>query len=183
MPRHWNAFAFVLVMGTTLMAHAADPVADADRLKESLAKWEQVRKECGGDYSYQVRWSSFAGFGHVTTVTVKGNKVVERKYEELSRPEPVEPGKPPAAPKPKWVETGKDLGSHKKEGALARTLDDLYAEAKKLVAMQVPENHRRQLGFDKQGLLNYCFTVDTRIADDAPMTGIAPFQIQFKKAK
>lgn len=162
-------------------AFAADPeTTDADRLKESLAKWEKVRADCGGDYSYQVRWSSFAGFGHTTTVTVKANKVVERKYEVFERPQP---GNPPGGAKLKWVEMGKDLGSHKSEGAAPRTLDELYAEAANLVKMEVPANHKRYLGFDKQGLLTHCFTVDTRIADDAPRVGISPIQVQLKPKK
>lgn len=156
--------------------------ADADRLKESLAKWEKAREACGGDYTIEVRWSSAFGFGNRTTVTVAGNKVVKREFYEFGRPEPMKPGEKPAEPKPKWVETGKDIGSHK-EGAAARTVDELYAEAAKLLEAKRPEKHQLHLGFDKDGLLSYCFTRDTRIADDAPKTGVAPFQIQLKAKK
>lgn len=151
---------------------------DLARLKESLAKWEQARQKCGGDYSYTVRFASAFGFGNVTTISVKGNKVVERKYEEFGRPEPVPVGEKPHVPKPKWIETGKALGSHKPEGAAPRTVDELYAEAKKVLEAKLPSSHRRLLGLNEQGLLSYCFTQDTRIADDAPAEGVRPFQLQ-----
>ena len=169
----------LLGVGLTV-AQSADPVlSDADQLKASLVNWEQAREECGGDYSYQVRWSSAFGFGHTTTITVQGNKVVERKYVEFGQPEPVKPGEAPAEPKPKWVEMGKELGTHK-EGTAGRTMDELYAEAKKLLEKDLPGHERRSLAFDQQGLLNYCFTRDTRIADDSPLSGIAAFQLQLK---
>lgn len=174
----------LMTLPTNPVGHAADPVpTDAERLKESLAKWEKVRGDCGGNYAYEVRWSSAFGFGHRTTITVKENKVTERKFEEFARPEPPRPGEKPADPKPKWVETGTEIGSHAKEGAAARNVDELYAEAKKIVEGKLAEGHRLFLGFDKQGLLSHCFTRDTRIADDAPMHGVAPFQIQVKAAK
>lgn len=169
----------LLAIGMSVMAEAADPVVtDADRLKASLAKWEKARDESRGDYSYQVRWNSFAGFGHTTTIRVQGNKVVERTYEEFGPPQPVKPGETPAAAK--WVETGKDVGVHKNEGAVALTVDELYAEATKLLDRKVPEHHKLYLGFDKQGLLSHCFIVDTRIADDAPTMGVGPIQIRLK---
>ncbi len=168
--------SLVLLTLTATTGFGADPT-DAERLKESLTKWEKARDACGGDYSYQVCWSSFVGFGNVTTVTVKDNKVVERKFVAFQR------GQNANELEPKWVETGKEIGSHKAEGAPARTVDELYAEAKKLVDKETPDNHKRYLGIDKEGLLSYCFLRDTRIADDAPMTGIQPFQLQLKSKK
>lgn len=155
---------------------------DAKLLAASLAKWEQAKAACQGNYSYQVRWSSFVGFGHVTTVTVRGNKVVERKFEEFAAPNPDPPQIKPHPPKLKWTETGKMLGSHQ-EGAAVRTVDELYAEARKVIAQPLPEKHRRYLRFDGRGLLSCCSVVDTRIADDAPETGVPAFQLSMPAAK
>ena len=164
----------------TMTATAADPMpTDADRLKESLAKWEKARDAVGGDYVYVVRWSSAFGFGNITTVTVKTNKVVERKFEEFAQPQP---GKAPEV-KQKWLESGKDVGSHKNEGAAPRTVDEMYVEAQKLIEAKTPETHVRTLGFDKEGLLYYCFVRDRRILDDAPLVGVRPFQLQLPVKK
>jgi hypothetical protein len=168
---------FVLVAAVA-HAPAADPKTDSEKLADSLKAWEKAKEECGGEYSYRVRWSSAFGFGHTTTVTVKGNKVVGRTYEEYNRTAPP----PPGGPKPKWVETDKDVSTHK-EGAEARTLDELYAVAKKLCEAKVPDGHVRAIGFDKQGLLAYCYTRDTRIADDALMNGVPHIELTLKQQK
>jgi hypothetical protein len=59
-------------------------------------------------------------------------------------------------------------------------MEEMYAEAKKILAKDLPVHEKRYLAFDKQGLLSHCFTVDTRIADDSPTVGIAPFQLELK---
>ena len=99
--------------------------AKVAQFKKSLNTWEKLKEECGGNYSYSKRWSSWVGFGHTTEVVVANNKVVERRYKSFSgRPRPVAPGKPrgpgspgsPAAP-------GKPRRHH--EDALSRPLLDL----------------------------------------------------------
>ena len=160
--------AFVLAAAIVTAAYADD----AAKLKQSLGTWQKLKQQCGGNYQYNVSFSSFAGFGHTTTIVVKNNKVAERHYRVFSG-RPIAPALPGQLGKPqddKWVERGKDLGSHKK-GAPLKTLDDLYAEAADVVKRELPQHQRRYLRFDKQGLLNSCFTVDTRIADDAPTKG------------
>jgi hypothetical protein len=147
-------------------ASAAEPT-DAERLAASAAKWKETKEACGGNYTYKTIRTSFTGYRAETIITVKNNVVVERRFDTAT---PVQPGQ--AAPlKTEWTETGKEIGTHK--GAVeARTLDELYVVAKKLVDAEVPANHVRNLAFDKQGILQHCFTRDTRIQDDAPLTGI-----------
>ena len=41
-----------------------------------------------------------------------------------------------------------------------------------VAATSVSTNERRYVRFDKQGLLRSCDIVDTRIADDAPISGV-----------
>ena len=66
--------------------------AKVAQLKKSLSTWEGLKEECGGNYSYNKRWSSWVGFGHTTEVVVENNKVVERRYKSFSvRPVPSPP--------------------------------------------------------------------------------------------
>lgn len=143
-------------------------------LEKSLATWKRVKKECGGNYSYKKRWSSWVGFGHETEIVVQNNKVVERRYKSFSgRPREIKPGQPPEKPKgTSWVETGKELGKNKK-GHPPKTLDQLYVEAAGILARPTPPFQRLGLRFNKQGLLLACYTQDKRIADDAPTKGVS----------
>jgi len=143
------------------------------QLEKSLQLWKKLKKECKGNYTYSKRWSSWVGFGNVTKVIVANNKVVERNYKAFSAPpRPAAPGQPPGKRKETgWNEKGAKLGSHR-EGHPAKTLDQLYEEAKAILERPLPAFQRLGLRFDKQGLLLACYTQDTRIADDAPTKGV-----------
>jgi type IV secretory pathway VirB10-like protein len=151
------------------------------QLDESLRAWSDLKAKCGGNYSYKIRWSSWVGFGHETEIVARDNKVTERRYREWSgQPVPVEPGKPSQDRGKSWTETGDDLGSHKK-GAPPKTLDELYVEAQGILNKKLEPHQRLYVRFDKQGLLSSCFYVDTRIADDAPQTGVVISSIELEK--
>ena len=57
MLHRWFAITVALLaVAVSATAQVADSaVTHAAQLKTSLAKWEKVRDESGGDYSYQVR--------------------------------------------------------------------------------------------------------------------------------
>ena len=148
---------------------------DAERLERSLAAWGDAKRRSGGDYTYVVRFTSAFGFGHATTVTVRGNRVAERTFERWGQPEP---GKPPGAAAPEWVETGADIGSHAEPGAApAKTIDEWYAIAKTVVDKPLAPHEVRSLAIDARGLLQACTIRDTRIADDAPTSGVPRFEL------
>ena len=162
----------ILILLTPGAAAAADSRQAA--FAKSQATWKQLKATCGGNYSYKVRFSSWVGFGHETEIVCRQGKVAERKYRDWKGgPRLVRPG---GAPQPKpagtsWTETGDKIGSHK-QGAPARTLDEMYQEAGKVLAAKLEAHQKLYVRYDKQGLLNSCFWVDTRIADDAPRTGV-----------
>ena len=150
------------------------------KVKAALAAWEKAKKDCGGNYEYTVGFTSAFGFGNTTTIVVKNNKVVERRYEEFNRQAPPPPGAKPNG----FVEKGAGIGTNKK-GAPAKTLDELYQNAAAIAAQPLPNHLRRYIRTNKAGLLLSCFTVDTRIADDAPTKGVNVGQIKLgaKKAE
>ena len=152
------------------------------QLEKSLNTWETLKKECGGNYTYSKRWSSWVGFGHTTEVVAENNKVVERRYKSFSgRPRPVAPSRIPAKPEGTgWTEKGNELGKNK-QGHPAKTLDELYKDAAEILGRPVPPFQRLGLRFDKQGLLLACYTQDTRIADDAPTQGVNISSITLQK--
>jgi len=156
--------------------------AKISQFEKSLSTWEKLKVECGGNYTYSKRWSSWVGFGHTTEVVSENNKVVERRYKSFSgRPRAVAPGDAPTKPEGiSWTEKGNELGKNK-QGHLAKTLDELYKEAAEILGRPVPPFQRLGLRFDKQGLLLACYTQDTRIADDAPTKGVNISSITLQK--
>lgn len=148
---------------------------DAQRLADSAAKWKVAREMCGNSYQYKVVRSSFTGARSETTIVVRNGKVIERRLESSKPPMPG----PPVKLETEWVEKGAEIGSHKSEVA-PRTVDELYAIAGKLVEANVPANHVRSLGIDKNGLLHHCLIRDKRIADDAPITGFGPIELDLR---
>lgn len=185
--QHTTTLSFValaLVSLSISTVRAQD--TDSDKLQGSLAKWSALKEACGGNYGYFVRTASFAGARTETEITVRNNQVVGRRYKVTGPPVPVPipPSPDGAPPKPeaptyKWTEQGEAIGKNK-EGAPAKTLDQLYAQAQEVLARKLPEHERRYVQFDKQGLLSSCFTVDTRIADDAPINGVIIAEIRLE---
>ena len=157
-------------------------VPSGESLAKSLQTWQELKIKCGGNYSYTVAFASWVGFGHSTEIVVRNNKVVERKYTEFNRNAPPPPPEPGRTPGEKWTEKGDQLGGHK-EGAPLKTLDDLYKEAQQVLETKLSPEQRLSVRFDKQGLLESCFYVDPRIADDAPRKGVAIGNIQLELPK
>ncbi len=164
--------ALIIILFCTF--EVADSLSnDLDKVLESQQTWQKTRQECQGNYSYNVKWSSFAGFGAETTILVKDNRVVGREFKTIRLTDsPISPNQKQET----WSETVEDLGSHKR-GAPPKTLDELYKEAVRTAGQKLSENDHRYLKFDKQGLLLHCFIIDKRIADDAPKQGVDINQI------
>lgn len=155
----------------------------AQKVAASKEAWAKASAEHGGNYEYSVRKSSFTGSGNETVIVAKGGKIVERRYRAWSgRPVPVAPGAQPQDDGTSWTETGDQLGKHK-EGAPLKTIEDLYAEAAMIAQHKLEPSERLYVNFDKAGLLQNCFYVDTRIADDAPHTGVSIGAIKLVKAE
>ena len=178
MPTRKTISILTLVLVASSLSHHNSVFAEAEQeqLQASQLKWEQLRASCEGNYSYTVTTFSFTGYRTTTTVTIRDNKVHQRKYEAFGGappvPLPVKPnGKPPVIkPLKSWTETGAKLGTHK-EGAKPQTLDVLYQFAAKIIQRDLAPHEKRYVRFFKNGLLKSCFTIDTRIADDAPING------------
>ncbi|MFO1491428.1 MAG: hypothetical protein U1F87_11060 [Kiritimatiellia bacterium] len=124
MPRIPLLFPLILAVGTlSAVAETAAPAnPDAQRVRESRITWEKLRDGAGGDYTYQVPKVKMSR--ETTTVVVKGNKVVERTFEESGPPRPSRVGVAPPAPAPKWVEKA-PTSARTRGGRRRLTVDEL----------------------------------------------------------
>ena len=139
------------------------------QFEKSFSLWQKLKDKHQGNYSYTKKWSSWTGSSQTTTIIVSNNRVTERKFESIGAPHP--DGRP--VDKNRWAERGDFIGSASDTQAHpAKTLDLLYAEAKELLAKPIPPFHKGVLRLNEQGLLLCCYTQDTRIADDAPVSGV-----------
>jgi len=174
----------VITAALALLCLAADdakPATDLERLAASRAAWEQARDAAGGNYAYEVLQITLVS-RQKTRVVVRSGKVVERSFERAtSVPQAVEPDSPAAAPPFAWTETGAELGTHGDGAAAPETVDALYDKAARLLAAPKAEFRERSLGIEERGFLHHCFERDSRIADDAPLDGVPPFQITLGK--
>lgn len=163
-------FATVVICAS-IFAAPVESASPAEQVAGSLKKWNEVKMKAKGNYAYTVSRSSFSGFRWTTTIVVRSNKVVERRFDVTNLRGAIQvPGQAPKKKGPKWVEKGKDIGTHK-EGAAPKTIDVLYAEAKAVAETKLESFQKLYVGFHKNGILKHCFYVDTRIADDAPSNG------------
>jgi hypothetical protein len=175
----FSYFVPILLFLTSSLAFAQVPFSGHKKLDDwagkkkqferSFKRWLDLKDHHQGNYSYIKKWSGWTGFGHTTTIIVSKNRVIERKFESIGAPHP--DGRP--VDKNRWAERGDFIGSSSsKQAHPAKTLDQLYAEARELLAKPIPPFHKGVLRFNGQGLLVSCFVQDTRIADDAPVTGV-----------
>ena len=174
------ALSFVLVM-TTALSLSADEAADQrDLLAKSLKTWNSLKQNHQGNYSYLVSTTYFSGDIHKTKVTVEKGKVTQREFIIIGIPKmPVPPKQQPKEVKPLWIEQGKEVGDHKR-GAKPKTIDTLYAEARKILQQPLQPHEKRYFALNPQGLLRDCFIIDTRVADDAATKGVRITSISLK---
>jgi len=142
-----QAFAQVTTSGQKMQEAWA---GEKKQFEKSFKRWQDLKDHHQGNYSYTKKWSSWTGFGHTTTIIVSKNRVTERKFESIGAPHP--DGRP--VDKNRWTERGDFIGSSSnKQAHPAKTLDQLYAEAKELLAKPIPPFHKGVLQLNEQGLL------------------------------
>lgn len=161
-------FCFTLVLLALTASAGFHDSSDLEKVKDSLVEWEKIKADVSDSYSYMVRWSSFIEYGHETRIFVEDGKVIRRTFRPIKmvkNPSGESPFKP-------WKEEGDQIGEHR-EGAPAKTLDQLYESVIKVASKKLERSERRFVKTNSRGLLIECFIVDTRIADDAPKNGIS----------
>lgn len=179
--RRFFVAACLLSLSGNISVSGADVDVWKEKLTTSQKTWETVRKTCRGNYSYQVTRDFYSGTSQTTTVVVRDNKVIERRFEKGSASKPLPPGAKPAKTVVEWIETAADLGKHEGPAAKPKTMDELYADASKVLSEPIAKYEQLTVSFDKEGLLKDCFTIDTRIADDTPRKGVAIVNLKLGK--
>lgn len=127
------------------------------QLDLSLSHWQKVKLENGNTYQYSTRFSSWVGFGNETSISVVNGVVANRSYRSWDDKQ---------SDITQWSEsTVESLNSHR-DGASAKTLDELYDDCQDILQSKDNENNRINLGFDNNGIIQTCLFTPKNCADD-----------------
>ena len=174
------ALAVLFFSAAPIMALAATP---EEQLEDSLQKWQEIREGRGSSYTYEVKATYYSGSQRLTTITVEDGKVVKRELVSSWMPGVNRDPNDPSLKASTYVETGDDIGSHL-AGEPAKTLDELYEDAEKILASRNAENAQPRpvlgggiairgqrklvLEFDDLGLLKTCYLTTPMIVHNRP---------------
>lgn len=134
-------------------------------LQGSRAAWINAKEAHQGTYEYTSSFESWTGYRANTTLVVRDDEVSERYFEATYRNESGE------MVNEEWVEqTKEELGSHR-DGAPAKTIDELYDICAETVLTQSPLGATIWLEFFEDGILHRCTYQENNCADDCS-TGV-----------
>ncbi|NOQ16488.1 MAG: hypothetical protein GQ581_05470 [Methyloprofundus sp.] len=128
-----------------------------EKLAHSFSIWQQQKIKQGDSYQYSSKFVSWVGVGSETTITVNDGIIISRKYHawDADKKETAQ-----------WAETNsKELGKNK-EGAALKTIDELYAQCRTILATKDAESNHLYLGFDENGIIEHCLFTPKQCADD-----------------
>lgn len=134
------------------------------RYNNSLAQWEQDKKDHNNSYQFSMMYSSSEGnFSYTTTMIVTQGLITSRKYEEYTY-EADNEGNWKPKPGITWIEDKSQIGTHK-EGFKAQTFDDLYANCPDFINADLDKYYIFfDVGYD--GLMVTCGTSEIDCVDD-----------------
>jgi hypothetical protein len=107
-----------------LQARKSFESKEVNGYQQSYEKWLTDKASHNESYQYVVTFSSWAGFGENTTITVNRGVVTDRSYQAWKYNND-KPGDREITTQ--WRENASNLDSHQ-EGAASQTLDQLYQQ-------------------------------------------------------
>ncbi|MCW3466995.1 hypothetical protein [Chitinophaga nivalis] len=152
-----------LLTGIVLTSCKKDKIAYQNDFNKSFDAWINFKASAGNAYRYGIQSSSWTGHSSVTTITVKGGKIVQRSYIAKG----IHPTTKEIVILAEWKEEGSQLGTHD-AGYPLRTLDEIYQEAKDNW-LQKRDNADTYFEAKNNGMISSCGYVENNCADDCFM--------------
>jgi hypothetical protein len=135
--------------------------ANNSKIDESRNKWQSFKASVNNSYSYVVHFTSWTGSFRETEITVQNGKVTKRTFKAGER----EPNSPQRVTTQTWTETGSEIGSHDDYAAKPITLDQIYAQAPKMIDVSKEKNDI-YFSVDDRGLISSVGYVPKGCQDD-----------------
>lgn len=159
-------FIFLIALcGSLSFSSCKKSIENKSAYQTSFRTWKSFKASSGDSYRYTVAASSWVGISSETTITVRSGKVTSRSY--IRRTLTATPGVFNITDQ--WTEDETTLNTHN-AGAISRTLDDIYEQAKNDWLKPRPD---AQTYFEAKnnGMISNCGYVPNGCADDC-FTGI-----------
>jgi hypothetical protein len=129
--------------------------------KESLAIWNELKKNNGNSYQYITSMGSWTGYGSETTLKVENGVVTSRVYTAFK----IDGSNGQKEILDTYTETIAELGSHNK-GAAPLTIDDLYNSCAGEYLKVDRENNTLYFEAELDGVMTLCGFVPNGCMDD-----------------
>lgn len=121
-----KASEFVVELGDRSSEVTHEPADYAAALDAGLARFKAGKEAHGGSYWYYRSHGSWTGAYDEVLVVFEGGKPQRRAWQRGRDGE--------KGPSERWVEEGKDVGSHK-EGEKALSMEEMYASCRGIVGL------------------------------------------------
>lgn len=156
-----KAYLLFLVVATSILCSCTD-LENQSEFDISKEAWSDFKASEGNSYKYTATFSSWAGFGWETTITVDQGSVSQRDFQMTFFD-----GEVPdhlTEDELQWTETGADIGT-RNDGAEAITLDEVYDKAESVWLID-RSNATTYFESENQGMISLCGYVEDGCQDD-----------------
>lgn len=154
-------FLFLIILCAGLIfSGCKKSIENKTEYQISLAVWKNFKSSSENSYRYTVITSSWVGISTETTITVRSGKVTNRAY--IRKAITNTPGV--VTIMDQWTEDEATLNSHN-AGAISRTLDDIYEQAKNDWLKPRPDA-QTYFETENNGMISSCGYVPDGCADD-----------------
>lgn len=173
--------AFILFIEASCKknAHLIEPLSlennkEINDYTKSHLKWLSEKQKHNNSYTYVISFTSWAGFGENTSITIKEGEIISRTYE-LWRYE--QGGSSKKIIESSWREVKNEINSHL-EGAQAQTLDQIYTTCSQDWLKKNTKTNIIYFEGKNNGLISLCGYVPKNCADDC-LTGVTISSIEW----
>ncbi|MBL4676525.1 MAG: hypothetical protein JKY70_10030 [Mucilaginibacter sp.] len=149
------------ILAICLLFVACKKDENQNKIDESLKKWHAYKASVNNFYSYVVHFTSWTGSFMETKISVQNGKVIQRAFTSGERQQ----NSPTRIITNSWTETGSDIGTHDDYAAKPITLDQVYAQAPKMINVNKQKNDI-YFSVDDNGLIQSVGYVPKGCQDD-----------------
>lgn len=158
--KRYHYLLILLSVGIFFSACKKDKIVSSNDYEKSYQSWLNFKASSNNSYRYQVNTNSWTGYSTESIITVQNGAIIKRTYIAKA----IDPKTHGVVVVTEWSEDKASLNTHK-EGALTRTLDEIYAEAKNNWLLK-RKDAKTSFEAKNNGMISSCGYVENGCQDD-----------------